>query len=281
MNIDWTEELVKFILDRQFQSVSKTIIEVQDTFGIVLTEKTLNRKYARILQGSGGKKKKKVRIHYRSFRARGIQYWYTVSKLGKIYVGALHTEPHVIESAPTQVDLKIAMRAAKLSYIKDMDKLVDPEIAYRIRDQWEKTNVVPAKLSKDYNLSMEIIHGIIRGDIHPTPNSPGGITNKARGILLEIFEEEPAKSILEWTKDPRCRTTWRTIYKRWENGIRGSALLKESISRESKYYYIYGEYKTISEWIDDPRCEVSWQCLRKRIRAGHQLTSDILKKRAQ
>lgn len=278
MTIDWTEELVEFIKDRQYQSISKTIIEVQDRFGIVLTEEKLNRKYEQIVKGSVKKKRQKVRVHCRSFRARGIKYWFTVARYGALYVGALRTEPYTIESAPTQVDLKIALRAAKLSYLRDMDKLIDPAIAHRIREQWIQSNISLNQISKNYNISVDVAYGICYGHIHESPEYPRGVNNKARGLSFEVFAGEPAKTILGWTQDPRCRASWRTIHNRWHSGVRGPNLIKEGVNREAKYYYIYGEYKTLSEWVNDPRCEVSWQCLRKRIRNGHNIDMHILKK---
>lgn len=281
MKIKWTPLMDEFLKDRRFQSLSKTRAEFLEEFNqVILNDAALDRRYTKLFPSKSKKAKDRIKVHCRKFRARGNQYWYTIAKQGTTYIGALRSDPYTIEISKNIHDLRIKIRAAKINYLKDMDKLIDPATTKEIRFKWVYEKLTINELSRTYDVSKDVIYGIVNGHIQPEINYPKGVPHKSRGMQIEVFPGEPKRTIADWTLDPRCKTSWRSIYNRYNKGMVGPELLQETTQNSmANYYCIYGEYKTILEWIDDPRCEVTWQCLRKRIRLGHPVEASIIKLR--
>jgi Leu/Phe-tRNA-protein transferase len=87
---------------------------------------------------------------------------------------------------------------------------------------------------------------------------------KARtaGKRYSAFGEE--KTLLEWSKDPRCVVSLETIHGRLaRNRDLEDALTMPMFGRQ--LFHAFGEDKLLKEWAIDPRCVVSFPTLKSRL----------------
>ena len=90
---------------------------------------------------------------------------------------------------------------------------------------------------------------------------------------IEAFGER--KTILEWSKDPRCVVKYGTLAARlmqdWEPERAISSSPEESLrqrGRPQRNLAAFGEVKLISDWVADPRCKVASNVFLRRIQHG-------------
>jgi hypothetical protein len=81
-----------------------------------------------------------------------------------------------------------------------------------------------------------------------------------------------AKSLQEWSEDPRCEIGYDALIAKVRAGVPLDMAMKR-LSRvvshhESALFEAFGEKKTIQEWVRDPRCKISDSGLRSRLRRG-------------
>lgn len=83
-------------------------------------------------------------------------------------------------------------------------------------------------------------------------------------MLHEAFGE--SKSVLAWSKDPRCVVSRTMLRVRLSKGMgMEEALTTEGVWRPGKFYEAFGESKTLVEWGRDPRCAVPYARLQNRV----------------
>lgn len=84
--------------------------------------------------------------------------------------------------------------------------------------------------------------------------------------FVKIFGE--AKSLTDWSKDPRCKVRFHVVWERIDAGWSPEEALTTPKQANYKIYSGYGENKTIFAWSKDPRCTVSYHYLKKHLQSG-------------
>ena len=98
-------------------------------------------------------------------------------------------------------------------------------------------------------------------------------------MTYEAFGE--SKSLLAWSKDPRCKVSRTALRSRLKGGMGlESALTKTPSWTPGESYEAFGESKSLAQWARDPRCVVPYARLQNRVVADGMeiekaLTSEV------
>lgn len=75
------------------------------------------------------------------------------------------------------------------------------------------------------------------------------------------------KSMLDWSKDPRCAVCFRTLCNRIDNyGWPPETAISAGLT--AHWITAFGETKTMKNWSEDSRCSVNYYALRTRMAHG-------------
>ena len=102
-----------------------------------------------------------------------------------------------------------------------------------------------------------------------TPARKMGRTN-----LLRAFGE--ARSLREWTEDPRCRVSYQTLWGRIYDGMDAETAISTPPQEVRRTAYgetveAFGERRTLAEWLEDGRAAASRDTVVERYRQGWPL----------
>ncbi len=79
------------------------------------------------------------------------------------------------------------------------------------------------------------------------------------------------KSLMEWSKDPRCRISYAYLVQLMRKGLDLETLLagpQRMRDERSRMLTAFGETKMAHEWAEDPRCSVSLAAICQRLNRG-------------
>lgn len=89
-------------------------------------------------------------------------------------------------------------------------------------------------------------------------------------ISVEAFGER--KTILEWSRDPRCQVTLRELRHRIDRGVSPEAAISDAstVNRRQAKNLIeaFGETKSAAAWAKDPRAHTSALTIAARVQRG-------------
>jgi len=95
---------------------------------------------------------------------------------------------------------------------------------------------------------------------------------------IDAFGE--SKTIMEWSRDPRCEVDVINLRQRLRHGFTLEEALRQECRKEPLVRYeALGESKTLSDWAKDPRCQVKDTELRRRIAQGIPLEQALTQRR--
>lgn len=110
----------------------------------------------------------------------------------------------------------------------------------------------------------------ISTSVRGRPRADKGVGRKP----ITAFGE--TKSLLDWSKDPRCAVSYDNLKQRFQRGGYSNETLITHVGRldvrrpkrRTTKVLAFEEVKSISDWAEDPRCLVSLTCLQERLRRG-------------
>ena len=90
---------------------------------------------------------------------------------------------------------------------------------------------------------------------------------------IEAFGER--KTVLEWSRDPRCVVKYGALVSRINEGWDPTEALTQSVEKRARKYSrppmiieAFGESKSVAEWKDDPRVQIKTNVFIRRIQHG-------------
>lgn len=125
-------------------------------------------------------------------------------------------------------------------------------------------------LANGYRDDLTIERKEVNGDYEPSnctwiPLEDQG-RNTARVMKILAFGE--TKTLADWSRDPRCRTGYLTLYNRLKNGWEPETAITTPSQDNRHDVTAFDKTKTICDWLRDPRCVVCNNTLRNRLRSG-------------
>ena len=87
--------------------------------------------------------------------------------------------------------------------------------------------------------------------------------NRRSNRLLTAFNE--TKTIIEWSKDPRCTVSEMVLMTRKQLGWEDQKTVDTPTHGTRELFFAFGEERYLSDWARDERCRVKYQTLVKRV----------------
>lgn len=87
--------------------------------------------------------------------------------------------------------------------------------------------------------------------------------NRRSNRIIRAFGEE--KTLVEWSRDERCKVSRECLYERLSNGWNPQKAITKKPGRRNILFKAFGEEKTAKQWSEDSRCAVHVKTLRYRL----------------